>query len=249
MRLPDLKGARWHERPSTLALVAGIGSVGGAATKVLPDYLQHRLDSITALGGVLGLLAFAGTLLSFQQARRKESQAGAASRDLAGLNGALCALRRVLLLRQVGDAEALRKMLRLTVHRYDGESLEQLVDYVGGDGGGVGRSHSNKSGVVGTCVRTGKFAVEVRRAKDSEAHVEELVRDHHFTEKEARSLTQDRWAWAAYPLSDGAGKVTGVLFLDSNNPKFFSDHCRKVISEGCEGLADYLRLSASRERA
>lgn len=120
--------------------------------------------------------------------------------------------------------------IRVAVHKvhYDRRGrtpvqLEQIISYIGGDGGPPGRRSSVKSGIIGLAARIGDPIVS---STDQDGHqfVEEMVQEWGYTREEARALTPGRRSWLAMPITDtGDGPVVGVVYVDSVSTNLVDD--------------------------
>ena len=92
------------------------------------------------------------------------------------------------------------------------------------------RTLSTAVGAVGMSYREDE-RVFVRCAP-GEDRMALLTRGFGFTREAAAAVREDRRSWAAVPLGDTDGGVSGVLFADSDDPDFFGaagDHPRQRI--------------------
>ena len=138
--------------------------------------------------------------------------------------------------------------LRVTFHRVvepldDPKNLEQLVDYVGGAGGGRGRFLNIQSGITGQAVREADVFVMDRDVKDLEEYRRILVSDWHFRKSEARQLTEDRFSAIAVPITSkkDTNLVLGVAYLDSKKENFFNrGRLQECVVNCCAGLTEFI---------
>jgi hypothetical protein len=135
--------------------------------------------------------------------------------------------------------------LRVTIHRVmppldAAETIEQIVPYVGGGGGGAGRCFSVRSGITGMAIRQRKPVAAARVSNDEAAYREELKSDWGYTEKDSRALRADRRSFMALPIR-GKDDVQGVVYLDSNKPNAFAEGTTvaSLIVAACSGLNEY----------
>jgi hypothetical protein len=138
--------------------------------------------------------------------------------------------------------------LRVTMHRvvFEGEkkdeptSLEQMIPYIGGKGGGEGRSFSINPGIIGQVARSGEVRAASRADDDHAAFIAELVSKWFYKESEARSLTSDRKAWMAVPILSTNRTVLVVVYLDSSDRNAFDEATLELVINGCTGIATYI---------
>jgi hypothetical protein len=137
--------------------------------------------------------------------------------------------------------------LRITIHRVvpaqsphsNPEKLQQLLHYVGGSGGGPGRTFSVRSGIIGRAVREATPIAATRQGDDYETYIQELVSKWSYTEADARNLSRDRFSWMAVPIS-GKNGVVAVVYLDSNEKQFFKPAIQRRVINACVGIAKYI---------
>lgn len=200
-------------------------------------------------------------LVSFLNVRQAYSQEKEREMTLEydGLNGALHTLySTVCVLKTVGSSSPVTKpqlpsgRLRVTIHRVvpsseeenSAEALEQLLPYIGGDGGAPGRHFSIHTGIVGRAVRERASFCASRQNDDYEGYIEELVQYWGYTPAQARDLRHDRTSWFAVPIlgksgSDGETTIA-VVYLDSDEQGFFTEPIQQVIIGGCAGITEYV---------
>lgn len=136
--------------------------------------------------------------------------------------------------------------LRVTIHRVvppieTPEQLEQLVPYIGGQGGSAGRIFSIRSGVAGLVARDGEVYFYARTNDDYEAYVAEMTKNWGFTEADARRLQADRMAWMAVPIfARRNDAVVAVVFLDTKLKDLFNANTKALAINCCGGIAAYI---------
>ncbi|MDQ0569964.1 hypothetical protein QFZ42_001798 [Variovorax paradoxus] len=169
--------------------------------------------------------------------------------DLRSHDGLVAALTVVheLVARAAGlSQEEKMKCLRATFHRVvppvgESDEIEQIVNYVGGAGDGAGRKFPIRSGITGQAIRENAVFVMDRQSDAYEDYKKELIRHWHYTEKDIRSITSDRFSAIAVPIQSRNGQqVIGVVYLDSSKKNFFSsDAVKEAVANGCWGIARY----------
>ncbi|RZL98818.1 MAG: hypothetical protein EOO88_60220 [Pedobacter sp.] len=141
--------------------------------------------------------------------------------------------------------------LRITIHRVTlepnahGGEAQQVLPYVGGEGGPSGRTFSIKSGIIGQVTRTKKPYSDSRQTEAYSDYAKELVEKWSYTYDEARKITSDRKSWMAVPIvskpsTAESGIVIGVLYLDSNDADFFTTDIQEFVVAGSEGIKEYI---------
>ena len=141
-----------------------------------------------------------------------------------------------------GDPEydaGLRATLHVAVDR--GQSFMQVVDYVGDDRlpNTAGRKFRSTAGLAGLVLRTGCAYSASRTVPNHEAYVRELIDEWNYTEAEARERDMSAMSWIAVPL-EHAGRLEGLLYLDSTRADFFDDPGRQAqIFGAAVGIAKF----------
>lgn len=138
--------------------------------------------------------------------------------------------------------------LRVTFHRVvepldDPKELEQLVDYVGGRGGGKGRMLNVQSGITGQAVRENNVFMMDRDVQDVEEYRRILVSDWHYRKSEADKLTADRFSAIAVPITSKSDEnlVLGVVYMDSKMENFFNRvKLQECVVNCCTGLTRFI---------
>jgi hypothetical protein len=212
-------------------LVAGVGATSAFSVNPI-------------MGGALGAgvvwLLGASTWKVMHARTQDEAATQKTSHD--GLVGALHVLHTAIA--HVCDIKS--EDLRVTIHRVvppldNSESIEQIVPYVGGNGGGAGRTFSLRSGITGLSIRLGKPVAASRVSDDESAYREELKDKWGYTEKEARALSPDRRSFMAVPIR-GKHHIRGVVYLDSTKRGAFESGgtglANSVVS-ACSGINQY----------
>lgn len=168
-----------------------------------------------------------------------------AAAQIHALEGALHVLNQCLLDTSASSTAPPPK-LRLTIHvpTPDGQHLVQLLDYVGDQRRKKtkGRKTRANCGVIGEALRTKGMSRGSREDPDYERYISELITRWHFTEEDARNLDAASMAWLALPITDGQGKVAGVLFADSVDKGFFTDDRSLVAMTAATGIAEFVKL-------
>lgn len=83
-----------------------------------------------------------------------------------------------------------------------------------------------------------------QRVSDNNDHmrfVEEMMANWNYSEKEARTLREDRQSWMAVPIIGNNNTVIAVVFLDSNQRTLFKVPIQRIVINGCSGIASFIR--------
>jgi hypothetical protein len=138
--------------------------------------------------------------------------------------------------------ESSRLWLTLHVPIDGGQRLEQILDYVGDTDGSrkAGRRFVAQSGIVGRALREKEPFRFSRSSDDHEQYILELVRDHSYTETDARKTNPSMKSGYAAPLFEG-DDVRCVLFLASDDPNMFDDSTALQINRACVGIARFIK--------
>jgi hypothetical protein len=224
--------------PSVGGGLVALGAGAGAFLKELasghPSGVQLAfIGAGTVAGGFLGAIKTAQALYKDAKEDHKESPD-----ELRGclhvIHGAVVGLKNV--------AKPPAGWLRITLHRVDGESLEQSVDYVGSEDGGAGRLFTIHAGVIGRVARE-KQPRTFDRAQDMsfDEWMKYLVNDLGMIEAQALVTRRDRYAFFGVPITSAGGKdVRAVVYLDAGETGFFDPATIDVVVDCCAGLASWI---------
>jgi hypothetical protein len=219
-----------------LAIVglAGVGSFLREANAASPSRLQLALIAVGAVAG-----CFLGAVKTLQSRYKDAKEDKKESPDtlrgcLHVIHGTVAGLKKV--------ASPGGGWLRITLHRVDGDTLEQSVDYVGSEDGGAGRSFPIFAGVSGRVARRKEARTFDRPADMSfDEWVRYLVDEVGMTDDRAMKTRRDRFAFFGVPIKSPGGKdVRAVVYLDAGTPGFFDSETMAVIIDGCAGLAAWI---------
>jgi hypothetical protein len=136
--------------------------------------------------------------------------------------------------------------LRITIHRVldNGNELEQIVPYIGAHDtkpSSAGRRFSIHAGLIGRVAREGKISAYTRpQDMNFEEWQRWLVEHTAMTPSQAAQTRPDRFDFLGMPIRDPEGNVAGVLYLDSQRPKFFDAPTVAIVAHGCAGLAKWI---------
>jgi hypothetical protein len=135
--------------------------------------------------------------------------------------------------------------LRVTVHRVvppleSPKHYEQLIPYIGGNGGEAFRLFPIHTGITGRVAREQGALVYSRQNDDYDAYLKELVAHWGYTEAEARKLQQDRKAWMAVPIFSAEQVVLAVVYLDSSTKDVFTSEIKQLVIDSCGGFAAHI---------
>ena len=249
-RIPGVAAPLWYKRQwigEIFSIVAPIIATSVTIYIYLSDKTKPP-ELAWALGVSVGSLLLTGLAKTVRAYSLDKKQAQEHSPgDLRGAVHVLYAL-----LCKVGSiTEPGSKKVRITIHKVvekahsveDPEWLEQVIPYVGGEGGRPGRRFPIRSGIIGLAVRDQALYVGLRENNDYLAFVKELVQKWGYTEQDARRLSNDRFSWMAIPIfgkQDSKSVVIGVVFLDSDDRDFFTGEVKQLIITACAGIAAYI---------
>lgn len=145
------------------------------------------------------------------------------------------------------DLATSHEKLRATFHRVvpppdQPEHLEQVINYVGGDGSGAGRTFSIRAGVTGKASRERVPYVYHRMTGDDKDCRRELKESWGYTDKDLKTLSMDRLSAIAIPVVGKASQhAVGVIYFDSTEKSLFRDKKRQAaIVAACSGLSHYI---------
>ena len=137
--------------------------------------------------------------------------------------------------------------LRATFHRVvppvnDPTEIEQIINYVGGSGEGVGRMFPVNAGITGKAIRNKTpFDMSSETATDEQLR-DELVDAWGYTTAQARRLTPGRYSALAIPVLDASRQhAVGVIYFDSSDRALFSrNDVMEIVGAGCEAISDFV---------
>lgn len=111
--------------------------------------------------------------------------------------------------------------IRVTIHVPDGDNtLVQATNYIGGDGGGIGRTLPKKAGIIGLALKEGRCIAASRQNENYLDYVEDLQKNWEFTKAEAVKRDPAAMSWVAVTIGN---PVDGILYADSTIQGFFDD--------------------------
>ncbi len=221
--------------PAGMAWVALAKALGDDKS---PDWLPELLL-------MLAIWTTVGILIRVAQSLYHDREE-AVEKSPADLKGCLWVMYRTIAQRYRPDGGELPSdALRITIHRVDGDHLEQCVPYIGGhpdEDGGVGRRFSKRSGIIGKVAMTGNPQWAKRKEADREKFLNEMASVWHVPREDAAKVKPDRFAWMAVPLSGENDATVAVIYLDSNDNSMFDDKdVRQLIITGCLGVAAFAK--------
>lgn len=245
-----IKGIAHHPFFSKKLVIEGvtsvpplIGAIVAAATRSTADLFFWLL-----VGGAAWLLF--GAVLKMHKAHQEDKKVEH-DQSHTGITACLQVLHAVIEHQgriEFNQSSAADFDLRVTFHRVvepldDAKEIEQLVDYVGGDGGGEGRKLNVQSGITGQAVRENAVFVMDRDVEDVEEYRKILVSEWHYRRSEADKLRADRFSAIAVPITSETdeGLVLGVVYMDTKMQNFFNrNRLQECAVESCSGLSRYI---------
>lgn len=246
MALPRLKNVAWWVNDWPLELVAGVPVVGVMVVSAInyfwtPDKQRLGWAMVVATGWLIVATFIKTGRARYRDCERRQRES---PMDLSGCIRVMHGMLKVAT--GIGDE---KRKLRITMYAVvqsnegsgEPETLEQILPYVGGDGGKPPRTYSIRSGIIGRAARTHQMHHATRQNLDEQNFVDEMVSNWGFSESEARNLSTDRQSWLAVPINGPDSNSTlGVVYLDSSDPKFFTDEVIELVIEGCAEIAKFV---------
>ncbi|MFM9902980.1 MAG: hypothetical protein ACKVQJ_00245 [Pyrinomonadaceae bacterium] len=229
------------------ALIAGLPAAAIAIGRIFyPQASTNANELALAWIGLAGvfLLIVTGVVKILQGSWKDTHEA-----DEERYDGLRASVRLIhsLVRQYYGFDQKETEKLRVTIHRIvkpkprrSPEELEQVIDYVGGSGGGKGRKFSIRSGITGKAAREKDVFSASRTNADHESYIKELISLWGYTEDDARRLSATRNSWLAVPIKYSSGEVTGIVYLDSAEKDFFPDEVKKLVVWACDGVANFI---------
>ncbi|HSK71361.1 MAG TPA: hypothetical protein VK892_06675, partial [Pyrinomonadaceae bacterium] len=124
--------------------------------------LQDESRQVFGFAGVVAAIwLFLAGIVKILQASKQDSEE-ALKYNFEGIKASLITLHELVSeMRGFTEAERNNGQLRVTMHRVDSagkpnEEMEQLIPYIGGEGGAAGRKFSIRSGIIGKVLREKK---------------------------------------------------------------------------------------------
>jgi hypothetical protein len=242
--IPEPRKKRFYHK-NWFAELFGIlgGCITASSSLVLVFYSRQKSGAEfvlpwIALGG--SVFAIGNGIVKLIQAREKDTKES----DEASFEGIQAAMHLIhsLVRHKCNFSRRDHDKLRVTFHKVlrDGQQLEQLLDYVGGNSDGRGRRFNIRSGICGKAARENKVLSASRNNNDYSSYIEELVSVWGYTPEEARKLSITSNSWLAVPIKYKGTEVTGVVYLDSNEKDFFTDPIKEQVVWACGGLAVFI---------
>ncbi|CAB3730672.1 hypothetical protein LMG3458_04811 [Achromobacter deleyi] len=137
--------------------------------------------------------------------------------------------------------------IRATFHRvvppiHDPQQIEQIINYAGSGGEGVGRTFSIHTGITGRAIRSKKPLVMSSQHGTEEQLRNELVQEWGYTEAEARKLGPGRYSAMAVPVLDRSGQhPIGVIYLDSSDRSLFErNDVVEIVGAGTKAISHFV---------
>jgi hypothetical protein len=251
VKLPDVKEPGWRKQkfwPEFLLLVATLVASLATAIKLYPEppTCPPCPGPTSWVWFGAAVVAFVSTVIAGAMKLEQTSDKDKDDAEVKGpisLIGCLFTLHSTIL--GLKDLDALdRTALRITVHKVKNGKLEQLVPYVGGEGGKPGRK-IGMYGVVGRAVLTNAPVSMVREGDDPKVHLaqylDELTSTWFVPKDVVQEMRHDRMSFLAVPLTNNASEVIGAVFLDAKDAVFFDDEAVRCVVNGCAGIAEFVK--------
>lgn len=162
-----------------------------------------------------------------------------------GLHAAVCTMHAMLA--DWCDKRHYSKDIRATFHRvvppvHEAREIEQIINYAGASGAGVGRIFPIHAGITGRAIRNKMPLVMSSRHRTDVQLRMELVQEWGYTEAEARRLGPGRYSAMAMPVLDRAGRhPIGVIYLDSSDHALFErDDVVEIVGAGAKAINNFV---------
>ena len=245
--IPGVDGVKWYRKKWIIECVAALPPVLAAiaaAVKFFQDASTVTLGWVS-VGGVAWLIV--ASVLKVLLARSQDKKDEPQERH-DGLRAALHVVHATVAHACGIKPEDAEKKLRATFHVVlkpfdEPKELQQVVDYVGGDGKGVARKFSIHSGIIGKAARNRDVYAASRNGDNKEQYERELQAEWGYTAADIKKIvSMERFSWMAVPVLDKSGTHTlGVVFLDSTERGTFDgDELREAVVVACSGVTRYV---------
>lgn len=243
------KKLAWYERKGITELLIG----GPAFVTACIAAWRLLVDPTTVTFGWISTVALiwlaVGLVLKVLQSTKQDQNEGVGtSHD--GIQGALYVVHAAACHACGLQLDAGLQRIRVTFHRVifkedgtDPTEYEQIFDYVGRKGGGIGRKFSVAIGISGKAIRSGGDAIKAKRkSTDVDQYEQELINDWGYTAKAAKQVSRDPMTWLAVPVRDSdTDKTIGIVYLDSIDASAFdADLGVAAILTACLGVTKYV---------
>lgn len=238
-RIPSVhKGLGWYLRQANfydIAIATFTAIVGISAAFSYSNQNRAGLGLLVGLA-TLGVFSFAivknGILLL--EAYKKES--------VHELEGCLHTLLAVLKPTAKNDGKV---RLAIYIPVEDDKELEQVTPYIGDKprSGRVGRRFPSNAGIIGRVFEDPEHQplALAREDDDFEAYVDELVQNWNFRRSQAVLLKRETMSWMAVQFYDATNDVRmGLLYLDSEDPDFFTPIRQELVLSAVNGIAIFI---------
>ena len=137
--------------------------------------------------------------------------------------------------------------LRTTFHRvvppvHEPQAIEQIINYAGSGGEGMGRTFPVHTGIAGRAVRSKTPLVMSSQHRIEDQLRAELVHEWGYTAAQARRLGPGRYSAMAVPVLDRSGQhPIGVLYLDSRDRSLFErGDVSEIVGAGAKAISDFV---------
>lgn len=252
--IPDLAKKPFYLRNwfSESLTAVGVLISSGSAVALAISIIRYPTDQTRPAETILSWFAVGGAVIAVGGAITKIIQAlhkDERDKDEERMDGLYAALHIAHSMVRHSHNFPLKDhdRLRVTLHRIvpptkTGQAAteyQQMFNYIGGSGG-QGRCFPIGTGIVGKAIREEEVLTFSRNNDDTQAYINELVKNYGFSRANAKNVTFDRNSWMAVPIKYDGKEVAGVLYLDAKDKDFFTDEVKEQVVRVSAGIAVFI---------
>lgn len=244
--IPGVKHTPFYQKKWFSELVGSVPPIIAVLIAAVVNYQDETKQNLGIAGIIAAIWLFLAGIVKIFQASKQDSEESL-KYNFEGIKASLITLHELVSeMRGFSEDDKHNRRLRVTIHRVDpagkaNEEMEQLIPYIGGEGGEAGRKFSIRSGIIGKVLREKLPYRASRQNDDREAFIQELVTGWSYPEVEARKLSEDRKSWMAIPIVQKASNAAiAIIYLDSNERDFFDKEIVELVLASSKGIAKFI---------
>jgi len=233
--LPKPKRFRLAVR-ATAIFIGGIAAFAASCLIQENLYLWALLPSFVVLAASLAEFVVADVLTDARYPPETSAMLMRLEQDLKGYHERIhVAIQRLIRSLEGCDCSLVSGTFHLLVTLYptggptNDQVLIQVVDYSGRLGGAKWRETPTTKGLVGRCIRTGRFEVVNFASRAEYDH--RMVTEFGFTSDEVSKHTHAARSYCAQPVR-ATNRLVGVIYLFSTEPQVFPRSVNPAVLEG-----------------
>lgn len=246
MAIPGVKKTPFYQKKWFAELFGSVPPIVAVIITAIVNFQDETKRNLGIVGIIAAVWIFLAGIIKIFQASKQDSEESL-KYNFEGIKASLVTLHELVSeMQNFNEADRNNGKFRVTMHRVDpsgkaNEEMEQLIPYIGGEGGEAGRKFSIRSGIIGKVLREKLPYRASRQNDDREAFVQELVTAWSYPEAEARNLSEDRKSWMAIPILNKQTNVAiAIIYLDSNKKDFFNEEVIELVLASSKGIAKFI---------